>query len=257
MNKSVSDNPMELSPESLSHLDLEDDEDSINEFVSVKEEVFEDNVDAEDLMGGTKVGSAKEKDWRRVRKTYARSKHYIFVTATLPLNGTKTAGAVLKKMFPDAIWVRGNYLHQHNPRLEEKWIEVTVDSQVNALIDAVRQFRSKGSDYEAGISWTMVFAKTVEAVEAVAKILGRTGIKYYRYHKDLCLQECSKTLVHFQEEGGILVCTDAAARGVDVPNVSHVVQEAAFSRKRSFWNKLKKRGSSKVGDTLAVELTEV
>lgn len=38
MNKSVSDNPMELSPESLSHFDLEDDEDSINEFVSVKEE---------------------------------------------------------------------------------------------------------------------------------------------------------------------------------------------------------------------------
>ncbi|GKV14440.1 hypothetical protein SLEP1_g25323 [Rubroshorea leprosula] len=166
MSKSVSENPMEPSPESLSHFDLGDDEDITNEFVSVKEEDFEDNVYAEELIEGAKVGSAKEKDWRRVRKPYACSKQYIFVAATLPLNGKKTAGAVLKKMFPDAIWVSGNYLHCHNPRLEEKWIEVTVDTQVDALIDAVKLFRSKGSDYEAGISWTMVFAKTVEAVEA-------------------------------------------------------------------------------------------
>lgn len=56
------------------------------------------------------------KDWMRVRKIYARSKQYIFVAATLPLNGKRTAGGTLKRLFPDANWVNGSYLHHHNPR---------------------------------------------------------------------------------------------------------------------------------------------
>lgn len=64
----------------------------------------------------TKSGFTNRKDWRRVRKIYERSKQYIFVAATLPVNGKKTAGGVLKRMFPDANWVSGNYLHCHNPR---------------------------------------------------------------------------------------------------------------------------------------------
>jgi hypothetical protein len=55
-------------------------------------------------------------DWRRVRKMYSRSKQYVFVAATLPQSGKKTAGGVLKHMFPDAVWVSGTYLHRHNPR---------------------------------------------------------------------------------------------------------------------------------------------
>jgi hypothetical protein len=56
------------------------------------------------------------KDWRRVRKMYKRSKQYVFVAATLPQSGKRTAGGVLKRMFPDAVWVSGTYLHRHNPR---------------------------------------------------------------------------------------------------------------------------------------------
>ncbi|KAM1194298.1 hypothetical protein ACFX15_020608 [Malus domestica] len=140
----------------------------------------------------------------------------------------------------------------------------------------------------------MVFANTVEAVESVAKILKRAGIECYQYHKDCSLEDRAKTLVDFQEKGGIFVCTDSAARGVDIPNVSHVIQadfatsavdfihrvgrtaragqyglvtsmytesnrdlvaavrrageldlpvETAFSRKRSFRNKLKKKAA--------------
>ena len=110
-------------------------------------------------------------------------------------------------------------------RLERKWVEVTVDTQLDALIEAVKQgFRSDMLDFGVGVSRTMVFANTVEAAEAVAKILGRAGIECFRYHKDSSLEERAKTLVDFREKGGIFVCTDAAARGVDIPDVSHVIQ---------------------------------
>lgn len=74
----------------------------------------EDDDDKDDI--NNEAESVKQKGWRRVKKTYERSKQYIFVAATLPVNGKKTAGGVLKYMFPDAEWVCGNYLHCHNPR---------------------------------------------------------------------------------------------------------------------------------------------
>lgn len=72
----------------------------------------------------------------------------------------------------------------------------------------------------------MVFANTVEAVEAVADILEKASIQCYRYHKNHTLEERANILADFREKGGVFVCTDAAARGVDVPNVSHVIQVA-------------------------------
>lgn len=109
--------------------------------------------------------------------------------------------------------------------MEQRWIEVTVDTQVDELIKAVSHgFRSEDLDTAGGMRRTMVFANTVEAVEAVAKLLHHSGIECLRYHKNCTLEERAQTLVEFHEKGGVLVCTDAAARGVDIPNVLHVIQ---------------------------------
>ena len=58
-------------------------------------------------------------------------------------------------------------LIQFHFRLKQRWIEVTHETQVDELIKAVNQgFISKAVECR-----TMVFANTVEAVEAVANIL--------------------------------------------------------------------------------------
>lgn len=112
--ESVSELPVELESEPSSHFTL-DDKDLQTDIISEGEENYED-VHVDDLAEEVEAGSNKRKDWRRVRKTYERSKQYVFVAATLPVNGKKTAGQVLKQMFPNANWVSGNYLHCHNPR---------------------------------------------------------------------------------------------------------------------------------------------
>ncbi|TKY58588.1 DEAD-box ATP-dependent RNA helicase 22 [Spatholobus suberectus] len=299
--ESVAESPMKQESSLSSEDAFEGEEELQTEAAS--EEDDDDKKDIVDI--NNEAESVKQRDWRRVRKNYERSKQYIFVAATLPVNGKKTAGGILKYMFPDAEWVCGNYLHCHNPRLEQQWIEVTVDTQVDELIKAVNHsFRSEDLDNAGGIHRTMVFANTVESVEAVAKILLRSGIECSRYHKNCTLEERAQTLVDFNEKGGVLVCTDAAARGVDIPNVLHVIQadfatsavdflhrvgrtaragqiglvtsmytesnrelvdavrragelgqpvETAFSRKRSFRNKLKKRGTNKVTDSATIK----
>ncbi|CAI9092835.1 OLC1v1028176C1 [Oldenlandia corymbosa var. corymbosa] len=282
----------------LASNDIADIESSRDDNEEMESDAFlENNEDSEsdgDLENlESQAPAAQNKDWRRVRKTYKRSKQYIFVAATLPVNGKATAGGVLKRLYPDASWITGNYVHRHNPRLEQKWIEVTVDSQVDALISAVNLGFKSALNSSRGVTRTMIFANTVEAVEAVANILTGAGVECFRYHSDSSLDERTKNLLDFQQKGGVFVCTDAAARGLDVPNVSHVIQaefatsavdflhrvgrtaragqpglvtsmynkanrdlvaairqaerqgqpvESAFSRKRSFRNKLKKRG---------------
>lgn len=109
-------NIAELDSDSLGEVGLEDEEELQNESLSEEDEAYEGDIEIGDSKEEAEGGSIKKQDWRRVRKDYVRSKQYIFVAATLPINGKKTAGAVLKRMFPDANWISGNYLHCHNPR---------------------------------------------------------------------------------------------------------------------------------------------
>lgn len=106
---------------------------------------------------------------------------------------------------------------------------MTTDNQVDELIKAVNQSKSQLRVPDDGVIRTMVFANTVETVEAVANILLGAGKECFRYHKDRSLEERSKILADFRVEGGVFVCTDAAARGVDIPNVSHVIQVLLIS----------------------------
>lgn len=94
---------------------------------------------------------------------------------------------------------------------------------MDTLINAVKHGNST-ADSGSGVLRTMVFANTVEAVEAIANILTGAGIECFRYHSDSSLEERTQNLLDFQQKGGVFVCTDAAARGIDIPNVSHVIQ---------------------------------
>ncbi|KAL3631062.1 hypothetical protein CASFOL_024046 [Castilleja foliolosa] len=272
-----------------------DTEEDLLEDLNLDEIEIEDTDDdfAEEPEADSEVRNRR--DWRRVRKIYARSKQYIFVAATLPVNGKRTAGGTLKRIFPEANWVSGNYLHRQNPRLQQKWVEVSVETQVDALISAVNNGLQTNTNSAPEVVRTMVFANTVEAAEAVAQVLMAANIKCVRYHSNISLEERTENLIEFQQNGGVFVCTDAAARGLDIPNISHVIQaefassavdflhrvgrtaragqhglvtslfnkssrdlvaavrqseelglavENAFSRKRSFRNKLKKKALS-------------
>jgi hypothetical protein len=106
----------ELDEESKHELDEESDPG-----VSEADASYEDQTENEELLESKAKGESSnvrraKNGWRRVREIYKRSKQYVFVAATLPKSGKKTAGGVLKRMFPDATWVNGAHLHRHNPR---------------------------------------------------------------------------------------------------------------------------------------------
>lgn len=95
---------------------------------------------------------------------------------------------------------------------------------MSVLINAVNNGAKAGMDSSSGAVRTMVFANTVEAAEAVAKILTGANVQCMRYHSGISPEERAENLLDFHQNGGVFVCTDAAARGLDIPYVSHVIQ---------------------------------
>ncbi|MBT4376813.1 DEAD/DEAH box helicase [archaeon] len=68
----------------------------------------------------------------------------------------------------------------------------------------------------------MVFCSSRINTEFIAKSLEKLGIDTKVIHGGLDQKQRTKTLKSFHKEGGILVCTDVAARGLDIKEISHI-----------------------------------
>jgi len=69
----------------------------------------------------------------------------------------------------------------------------------------------------------MVFCNTRRIVDFVAKNLKANGVEAQAIHGGFSQARRSQTMEHFHaEKAHVLVCTDVAARGLDIPHVSHV-----------------------------------
>lgn len=72
----------------------------------------------------------------------------------------------------------------------------------------------------------MVFCNTVASCRAAEHALAEAGIATLCYHGELNSNLRGSNLKTFMENGSncnVLVCTDMAARGLDIPSVDHVV----------------------------------
>ena len=148
----------------------------------------------------------------------APTRQYIFAAATIHSSGKRTPGETLKLGFPDAAWVAGPRLHRSAAQLAHVWREVGADTRDDAVLAALREA-------PAGAR-TLVFANTVASAAALAERLAdEPGVRSAAYHSGVPTVERFATLAAFRAgEVDVLVCTDSAARGLDVPGVAHVVQ---------------------------------
>lgn len=60
---------------------------------------------------------------------------YLFVAATMPAEGDKTAGAEIAAAFPSAVWISGKQLHQSRRNVTHNWKKVGDDwDRMDALV---------------------------------------------------------------------------------------------------------------------------
>jgi len=148
---------------------------------------------------------------RIVAKT-SRQRQTLFFSATLE-------GATGK--------IASSYTHQprrhvHAPKVENR-SEVThrfvhVDSQSAKLPALVGELRDEGRGR------TLVFVRTKRGADRLVKRLGAKDLRAVAMHGDKSQSQRERALARF-ERGDIdtLVATDVAARGIDVADITHVI----------------------------------
>jgi superfamily II DNA/RNA helicase len=165
-------------------------------------------------------------------------RQYAFVAATMPSEGDTSVGAELTARFPGATWLAGRQLHQSKRSVEHTWRRVE-DGQHRAQV--LQEVVSADEELAAGSGRMLVFARDVASAQATAAALeGRYGSSsgsgggsrglppVLQYHKGVPAEERAAALARMgAEQGLVMVCTDAAARGLDVPDITHVVQVGA------------------------------
>ena len=133
-------------------------------------------------------------------------------------------------------------LHRVVPRLKQVFVNVGSADKLSLLVDVVsggerqkREGRRRG-DGGGPLPLTLVFCNTVSSCRAAEHALAESGVTSLCYHGDLKSEEREENLDVFRKVGGgewdgggdeggpsVLVCTDIASRGLDVPEVDHVV----------------------------------
>ena len=77
---------------------------------------------------------------------------------------------------------------------------------------------------KAEFSKVLIFGRTKHGVEKLSKLLTQRGVKAESIHGNKNHAQRQRALGAFKESRvQVLVATDVAARGLDIPDVSHVI----------------------------------
>ncbi|MHC4410478.1 MAG: DEAD/DEAH box helicase [Planctomycetota bacterium] len=118
--------------------------------------------------------------------------------------------------------------HLNDPRevrIENKTATVEHTEQWSCLVQSHKKFDTLTRLLETSdIDGMLIFARTKTATVDLAERLESNGFSCAALNGDMNQQTRERTIGHFRNSRfDILVATDVAARGIDVPRISHVV----------------------------------
>jgi len=136
-----------------------------------------------------------------------------------------TVTTALKKLlnegeFPKIRMVETRDVHQSLPNMKHSMIDCKGRDKISVLLEILSQIRGKNSKG----SRTLIFCNTVSSAQALEHSLRESEITSLCYHGEIPSADRSKLLARFKDGNpSVLVATDVAARGLDMPEVDHVI----------------------------------
>jgi ATP-dependent RNA helicase DeaD len=148
-------------------------------------------------------------DVERILKECPKNRQTMLFSATisndidyLAKKHTKDAAMVSTKSYVDP------------SKLEQVFYDTPSNLKFSLLVHLLKSEKS---------NLVMVFCNTKRTTDLVARLLQKGGIEASAIHGDLTQNKRQKTLSNFHKKHiNVLVCTDVAARGLDIKEVSHV-----------------------------------
>ena len=131
-------------------------------------------------------------------------------SATIPNNILKLSSKYLSK--PIRISIGETNVVAKN--IKQETIKIETDEKLSTLVTQIES--RKGS--------ILVFVKTKYGTEKLSKALSKNKIKSFPLHGGLRQSKRNTIMKNFRDmKFRILIATDVAARGIDVPHIEHVI----------------------------------
>ncbi|MEI6849928.1 MAG: DEAD/DEAH box helicase [archaeon] len=149
-------------------------------------------------------------DVEKIISACPKERQTMLFSATISQDIEHLAKRYLKK---DAVQV--SVANQVDPTLlKQIYYDVEKEKKFSLLVHLLKKEAS---------SLVMVFCNTRVNADFIANNLNKNGIESLAIHGGITQQKRDKILEHFKKQSVfVLVCTDLAARGLDIKNVSHV-----------------------------------
>ncbi|BDD03825.1 DEAD/DEAH box helicase [Aureibacter tunicatorum] len=143
------------------------------------------------------------------------NRHYStwLFSATMPV---EIKGLIKKYLNKELIQVRAESEEKQNQMIEHRYMLVSPEEKSGALINSLSEWSDKKG---------IIFCRTKSGVQKLYKQLSAKKISCGAIHGDLPQGLRNKVMDQYREGNiSILIATDVASRGVDIPDVSFVIQ---------------------------------
>ncbi len=145
----------------------------------------------------------------KIVRRLPRNRQTMFFSATLD----GTVGDLARAYTNSPSRIEGELSNAQPAEIEHQFVAVTADTKVETLVEHI-----KASDS------TLVFVRTKRGADRLVRKLERHGVRAAAMHGDMSQRARERALAQF-ETGKVatLVATDVAARGLDLTQISHVI----------------------------------
>jgi ATP-dependent RNA helicase RhlE len=147
----------------------------------------------------------------RIVKMTAKDRQTLLFSATLQ----GEVGKIAKAYTTDPRRHEHAHSEERKGDVEHRFVSVSHEGKVARLVSELK-------DSERGL--TLVFVRTKRGADRLVKRLAASNVQAVAMHGDKSQSQREKALARF-ESGAVdtLVATDVAARGIDVANITHVI----------------------------------
>ena len=132
--------------------------------------------------------------------------------------------------------------------IEHRFVAVTADTKVETLVEELRS--------SAGL--TLVFVRTKRGADRLVEKLARHGVRAVTMHGDLSQRARERALADFESgKTSTLVATDVAARGLDLDDVTHVINFDPPAEDKAYVHRVGRTGrAGRTGTAITLVLPE-
>ncbi|MBN66923.1 MAG: hypothetical protein CMM94_05080 [Rickettsiales bacterium] len=146
----------------------------------------------------------------KIMKFMPQTRQTMLFSATLPKDIVKIATAYLNN--PVRVAVDATSAPATN--IKHEMVQVSNDQKYDKLLD----------ELNARTGSIIMFVKTKHGTERMADRLSKAGHSASAIHGDLRQNKRDRVIANFRKQKNrILVATDVAARGLDIPHIEHVI----------------------------------